>query len=354
MEENFKEKYSGLIECIKCEDSEKNDKKSSKYKIAQVGSKDAEMLDAYSRAVISVVESVGPAVVSISISDNNRIEEEGVFQPVGAGSGVIIAPDGYILTNSHVVSGIKNIEVTSYEQKKLKALVIGDDPETDLAIIKVNSSGLEYASLGNSSILKVGQLVIAVGNPFGFQSTVSTGVISAIGRSLRAQNGTLIENIIQHTAPLNPGNSGGPLLDSKGKIIGLNTAIIQMAQGIGFAIPSKTIERVVTQLMTIGRVKRYYLGISGTTRQVSQRFVRFHNLKSNYVVEVLSIDKNSPAYNADMHMGDFIININKTDILTIDDIYHILSDESYGDSLEIEIIRRENKIKLNVNPIEKK
>ena len=294
---------------------------------------------------------VGPAVVSISIG-NKTAENE--FQPTGAGSGVIIAPDGYILTNSHVVSQMEKIEVIFFEQDKLKANIVGDDPETDLAIIKVDSTGLPYASLGDSSKLRVGQLIIAMGNPFGFQSTVSTGVISATGRFLRAQNGHLIENIIQHTAPLNPGNSGGPLLDSKGKIVGINTAIIQMAQGIGFAIPSRTVEIIVTELMTTGKVKRYYIGISGFTRQVSPLFVRFHNLKNNHLVEILNVDKNSPAHKAGIHMGDFIIKINGSDIVNIDEIYHILSENKSGKSLEVDVIRRENKFKVNIMPEEKK
>ena len=182
-----------------------------------------ELLDAYSRAVISVVEHVGPAIVSISVGKESR---EAGFEPMGAGSGFVITPDGYLLTNSHVVSGARKIEAVFIDGQRLAAVVVGDDPSSDLAVIRVSASGLPYATLGDSAALQVGQLVIAMGNPFGFQSTVSTGVVSALGRSLRTQQGRLIENIIQHAAPLNPGNSGGPLLDSKGRVIGINTAII--------------------------------------------------------------------------------------------------------------------------------
>src|SRR5208337_2880487 len=193
---------------------------------------DVELLDAYSRAVITVVDAVGPAVLSISVGTQPRGNET---EKTGSGSGVMIAPDGYILTNDHVVHNAGQISVTLTDGTTLPATLVGVDPATDLAVIRADGSGLPYATLGDSSSLRVGQLIIAIGNPFGFQSTVSTGVVSALGRALRSRQGRLIENIIQHTAPLNPGNSGGPLVDSRGRIIGINTAIIMMAQGIGFS-----------------------------------------------------------------------------------------------------------------------
>ncbi|HSQ79347.1 MAG TPA: trypsin-like peptidase domain-containing protein, partial [Candidatus Bathyarchaeia archaeon] len=199
--------------------------------------RETELLDAYSRAVVGVVERTGPAVVSISLGAPGPSEE---FEPMGAGSGFVIAPDGYILTNSHVVMDAPRVDVTFTNGDRRAASLIGLDESTDLAVVRVNGSGLPFASLGDSAGLRVGQLVIAAGNPYGFQSTVSTGVVSALGRSLRTRQGRLIENIIQHTAPLNPGNSGGPLLDSRGRVVGINTAIIAMAQGIGFAIPANT------------------------------------------------------------------------------------------------------------------
>jgi S1-C subfamily serine protease len=214
---------------------------------------DVELLDAYSRAVTTVVEHVAPAVVSIVVETRSR-RQEPVF--AGAGSGVVIAPDGYVLTNSHVVRGFESLNVRFMDGVTRVANLVGDDPPTDLAVIQVDASGLPYAVIGDSDSLKVGQVVIAIGNPLGFDSTVSTGVVSALGRALRSQDGRLIENMIQHTSPLNPGNSGGPLVNSRGQVVGINTAIIAMAQGIGFSIPSNTANRVVSQLLSHGKVQR--------------------------------------------------------------------------------------------------
>jgi S1-C subfamily serine protease len=239
---------------------------------------DLELLDAYSRAVVSVVDSVGPAVVSISAGKNRGSAE---VDQVGAGSGVIIAPDGYILTNDHVVQNANRLKVRLTDGATLSATVIGKDPATDLAVIRADASYLPCSTLGSSDRLRVGQLVIAMGNPFGFQSTVSTGVVSALGRALRSTQGRLIENIIQHTAPLNPGNSGGPLVDSAARVVGINTAIIVMAQGIGFSIPGNTARWVVSQILTHGRVRRGFLGIAGRQRPLDRRIVRFHRLKKN-------------------------------------------------------------------------
>ena len=203
---------------------------------------DTNLLDAYSRAVINVVDQVGPAVVSINIGW--RVHSEGM-ESGGAGSGVLFAPDGYILTNSHVVHQATRLEIVLSDRRTFEAVVIGEDPATDLAVIRVHGSGLPFAALGNSDLLRVGQLAIAIGNPYGFQSTVSTGVVSALGRHWRHDNGRLIENIVQHTAPLNPGNSGGPLVDSRGEVIGINMAIIRDAQGLSFSIPAATARWVV-------------------------------------------------------------------------------------------------------------
>jgi S1-C subfamily serine protease len=232
---------------------------------------EVELLDAYSRAVITVVDAVGPAVVMVSKrkSSGNAPEQE------GAGSGIVIAPDGYILTNDHVVQGADTISVTMQDGTTLDALLVGTDPATDLAVIRANGSDLHYAVLGDSGKLKAGQLVIAIGNPFGFSSTVSTGVVSALGRALRSRDGRLIENIIQHTAPLNPGNSGGPLVDSRGRVVGINTAIIAMAQGIGFSVPADTAIWVVSQLLVHGRVRRGFLGLTAQQRPLNRRLSGF-------------------------------------------------------------------------------
>jgi S1-C subfamily serine protease len=311
--------------------------------------RDADLLDAYSRAVVSVVERTGPAVVSISIGAAERTEE---FEPAGAGSGFVIAPDGYVVTNSHVVQGAPRIEVTFMNGDRRKASLVGLDESTDLAVVCVNASGLPYASLGESAGLRVGQLVIAVGNPYGFQSTVSTGVVSALGRSLRTRQGRLIENIIQHTAPLNPGNSGGPLLDSRGRVVGINTAIIAMAQGIGFAIPSDTARSVVSQLITRGKVTRSYLGIVGLRRPLDRRFVRFYKLDKDQAVEIVSLAADGPAAAAGLQRGDILVTLGGRAVASIDDIFHVLAEWPVGQPLPARALRGKDLKEFVVIPLE--
>jgi len=308
-----------------------------------------DLLDAYSKAVIAVVDAVGPAVVSISVGQETRQAE---FEPVGAGSGFVITPDGYMLTNSHVVAGAKKIEAAFMDGTRLQAAVVGLDASTDLAVISVNASGLPYAELGDSSGLRVGQLVIAMGNPLGFQSTVSTGVISALGRTLRSQMGRLIENIIQHTAPLNPGNSGGPLLDAKGRVVGINTAIIAMAQGIGFSIPSNTAKWVVSQILSQGRVRRSYLGIVGHQRLLDRRIVRFHKLKENYAVEIVGIEPRGPAKASGLRTGDLVVAIDRNSVTNVDDMFRILAEWPVGRSLSLTVVRGKERLELSVVPVE--
>ncbi|MFZ5996864.1 MAG: S1C family serine protease [Nitrospirota bacterium] len=311
---------------------------------------DVELLDAYSRAVIKVVDTVGPAVVGIAIGKDSA--HYGPEQ-VGAGSGVIIAPDGYILTNDHVVHNADVVLAVLADGTRLATSLVGTDPATDLAVLRANSaSTLPYAPFGDSAQLHAGQLVIAIGNPFGFQSTVSTGVVSALGRALRSQEGRLIENIIQHTAPLNPGNSGGPLVDSRGRIIGINTAIIMMAQGIGFSIPSNTAKWVVSQILTYGRVRRGYLGIAGRQRMLDPRLARFHNVANELAVEVISVDPYGPAGQAGMLQGDLIVAVNKHRVSGIDDIHRYLSEWPIGQPIVLTIIRGRERIELDVVPIE--
>lgn len=310
---------------------------------------DVELLDAYSKAVITVVDAVGPAVTSISVGKQIRGSEP---EQVGAGSGVVIAPDGYILTNDHVVHNAKQLTVTLTNGATLGATLVGTDPSTDLAVIRADGANLPYATLGNSSSLHVGQLVIAIGNPFGFQSTVSTGVVSALGRSLRSQQGRLIENIVQHTAPLNPGNSGGPLVDSRGRIVGVNTAIIMIAQGIGFAISSDTAKWVVSQLLLHGHVRRGYLGIAARQRPVSRRLLRFHGLKGDRAVEVVSIAAASPAELGGVQTGDLIIAIGGQAVSSVDDIHRFLSEGLIGQSVSLSIVRGKEKTEVRVTPTE--
>ena len=314
--------------------------------VSAEGRGDVELLDAYSRAVITVVDAVGPAVVGIS-AKSERKPAQG-----GSGSGVIITPDGYILTNDHVVRGAKRLTATLQDGTSLDAALIGADPATDLALIRADGSTLPYASIGESSALRVGQLVIAIGNPFGFQSTVSTGVVSALGRALRSSDGRLIEDIIQHTAPLNPGNSGGPLVDSRGRVVGLNTAIIVMAQGIGFSIPSDTAKWVVSQLLTLGRVRRGHLGITAQQRPLARRLVRFYQLAAEYGVEVMAVAPQSPASIGGIKEGDLIVAIDGHEVTSVDHIHRFLAEWPVGNPVRLNIIRGQDRMEVDVVPVE--
>ena len=311
---------------------------------------DHDLLDAYSRAVVEVVQSVGPAVVSITVGKKNLRKNT---EMSGGGSGFVIAPDGYICTNSHVISGAGAVEVTLMDGEHLPATVIGHDAATDIGLIRVVASGLQYVTFSEMHPLQVGQLVIAMGNPLGFQSTVSTGVVSATGRALRAQNGRLIANIIQHTAPLNPGNSGGPLLNSRGLIVGINTAIIAMAQGIGFAVPSTTVHWVVPQLLSYGKVRRLFLGIQGQTRLLSRKMMRFHQLDQNAACEIMGVEPKSPAAAADMHIGDLIVAINNHTVENMDDIFFQLSELPLTQPIAVRIVRRSTIVETSVAPSER-
>lgn len=310
---------------------------------------DVELLDAYSRAVTTVVGAIGPSVVSIAVQmpTGRSNELQG-----GAGSGVVIAPDGYILTNSHVVASAASVQVAFPDGTVRPADVVGRDPPTDLAVIHVNATSLAYAMLGDSDALRVGQLVIAIGNPLGFQSSVSTGVVSSLGRAIRGIDGRLIESIIQHTAPLNPGSSGGPLVDSRGRVIGVNTAIIAMAQGIGFAIPSRTAEWVASQLLTRGRVRRGYLGISVRPRPISRSLLRYHNLPGDVMVEVISVQPDGPAARAGIRQGDLIASIDAQDVRTPDDLHRTLTHWSTGQSVRVTVIRSQERLQMDVTPVE--
>lgn len=313
---------------------------------------DVELLDGFSKAIITVVNAVTPAVVSI-VTHTQAKRNRHNSPAAGSGSGVVFAPDGYILTNSHVVRETKSLEVHLTEGITRSATVVGEDAATDLAVIRVEESGLPYLPFGNSDKLRVGQLVIAVGNPFGFDSTVSNGVVSALGRALRSQEGRLIENIIQHTAPLNPGNSGGPLVNTHGEIIGLNTAIIAMAQGLGFAIPANTATWVITQLLTHGQVRRGYLGIVGQTRPLGPRLKRFHKLTKDQAVEVMSVDDHGPSKQAGIRKNDIIIGLNDHEVTNMDDLFRYLTEWKPGNTVTITIIRRKEKISFDVIPATK-
>lgn len=319
----------------------------SPCEVGDAAKSDVELLDAYSRAVITVADAAGPAVVSIIAGQPSKGNEP---EQAGTGSGVIIAPDGYILTNDHVVHNAKQLSVTLTSGATLPAAIVGTDPATDLAVIRAVEGSLPFAALGDSGSLRVGQLVIAIGNPFGFQSTVSTGVVSALGRALRSRDGRLIESIIQHTAPLNPGNSGGPLVDSRGRIVGINTAIIMMAQSIGFSIPSNTAKWVVSQILTHGRVRRGYLGINARQRPLGRRLVLFHNLKLDSAVEVLSVETDGPAARGGLQSGDIIVAINGQEVSNVDHIHRFLSEWPVGKAVTLTVIRRQERIDREVIP----
>ncbi|HOI59060.1 MULTISPECIES: trypsin-like peptidase domain-containing protein [unclassified Methanoculleus] len=313
------------------------------------GESDADLLDAYSRAVIRVVESAGPAVVSVAVEKNLQGRRG---EQIGAGSGVIVAPEGYIMTNNHVVQGAGRIEVRMPDGTALPARLVGADAATDLAVLRADTENLPYASFGDSEALSVGQLAIAIGNPLGFDSTVSTGVLSALGRAFRSRDGRRIENIIQHTAPLNPGNSGGPLVDSRGRVIGINTAIIPMAQSICFSIPSNTATWVLPQLVADGRVRRGYLGIVGQSRPLPRSLVAALELTGRHAVEVVSISRASPAGRAGLRPGDLIIAINEIPIACIDDLHRFLATWPIAEPATLTLIRGGREITLPIIPAE--
>ncbi len=315
----------------------------------KTANEDNNLLDAYSKAVVDVVDKIGPAVVSINVGW--RIEEHGM-QRGGAGSGVIFAPDGYILTNSHVVHNATQLSVVLNNGKTYEAELVGDDPATDLAVIRVQANNLPFARIGDSDSLRVGQLAIAIGNPLGFQSTVSTGVVSATGRHLRSQQGRLIENIVQHTAPLNPGNSGGPLVDSKGQVIGINVAIIHMAQGLSFAIPANTAKWVVSQILLHGRVKRGYLGIAGRKVPVDQRLNQFYTLENKSAVHIEHVEGNSPADRIGLREYDLIVAAEGEAINDVDDLHRFLSQWPLGRPFTLTIIRNDELHDADIVPVE--
>jgi S1-C subfamily serine protease len=314
---------------------------------------DEDAFDAYSRVVVSVAERLGPAVVNIgAIHRRTRPTRQGPvpFEAPGAGSGVIIAPDGYILTNSHVVHEASRLEATLADGRTLPARLIGDDPATDLAVIRIDAAGLPTAVLGDSERLRVGQLVIAIGNPLGFQATVTAGVVSALGRSLRSQSGRLIENMIQTDAALNPGNSGGPLVDSRGRVVGINTAIIQGAQGICFAIPVNTARWVVGLLIKEGKVRRAYLGVVAEPRPLASRFAREHGLTQAAGLGVMQVSPGSPADLAGIRPGDTIVSLGGEPVTSVDDVHRFLNRAQAGSTAKVGVLRGGDRIDLTVLP----
>jgi S1-C subfamily serine protease len=309
---------------------------------------DQALLDAYSRAVIDVVDRVGPAVVRLDLETN------GDKRRGGTGSGVIVAPDGLVLTNSHVVGGGTGVKVTTVDGRSLGARVVGNDPDTDLALVRVDAPvTLPAAALGNSKLLRRGQLVIAIGNPLGFESTVTTGVVSALGRSLRAQSGRLIDDVIQTDAALNPGNSGGPLVSSHGEVVGINTAVIMGAQGICFAGAANTASFVLGELVRHGRVRRAYIGIAAQQFSLSRRRRHAAGLSQESAVIIASIEPGSPAERAGLAGGEIILALDGTAVTGADDLIRLLAGEKIGRSVEIETLRNGEHRRVSLTPNER-
>jgi len=312
---------------------------------------DSLLLDEYSRTVVAAVERVAPSVVNIEIRQR-RGSRAHAHEIGGSGSGFVITPDGFILTNSHVVHGATEIRTNLPDGGEHPAQLIGDDPDTDLAVIRIDAPRLAHVRLADSEKLRVGQIVVAIGNPLGFQASVTAGVISALGRSMRAQSGRLIDNIIQTDAALNPGNSGGPLVNSAGEVIGVNTAMIRPAQGICFAIASNTAKFVAGWLIKEGKIRRSYIGVAGQNVPIHRRIVRYYNLPRETGVLVVSIEKSSPAERAGLREGDLIIAFNGRPIGSVHDLHKMLVGEQIGVTATLALLRQTDKLELSILPAE--
>jgi len=328
------------------------------WRVPTPSGSDDSLLDAYSRAVINAAEKVSPSVVNIGVRQRER-GRRGMHpgprgEGQGNGSGFIFTSDGFILTNSHVVHRATAVEVTLSDGRRVQAEMVGDDPDTDLAVVRISAPSLVPASLGDSDPIRVGQLVIAIGNPYGFQCTVTAGVVSALGRSLRSRSGRLIDNVIQTDAALNPGNSGGPLVTSSGEVIGVNTAIILPAQGICFAIAVNTAKFVAGRLIKDGKVRRGYIGVGGQSVPLPGRVARFHQVPVQSGILVASIEGGSPAERAGLLEGDVIVEYNGHPVAGIDDLHRLLTDTQVGVRSPLTIIRRAEKIVLEIVPEESK
>jgi S1-C subfamily serine protease len=305
---------------------------------------DVELLDAYSKAVVHVVEKVGPAVVGVTV--------RGARGRGGGGSGVLFTPDGYILTNAHVVAGAREMRVTRTDGSEHTAILVGTDPATDLAVIRIEGTHLPHAELGSSASLRVGQLVVAIGNPLGFSNTVSAGVVSALARSMRAQDGRLIDPILQTDVALNPGNSGGPLVDSHARVVGINTMIILGAQGLSFSVPIDTARWVIGQLMTAGRVRRGYLGLAGQVRPLPKRLARRLELAVETGVHVMQVEPGKPAARGGLLPGDVIVAMDGKPVRNVDEVHRLLDAGSVGRKLPVRAVRGNDVVDLEVTPAE--
>ena len=313
---------------------------------------DSTLLDAYSQAVVSTAEKISPSVVKIDVTQTGRTPSGEARERQGGGSGFVFTPDGLILTNSHVVHGATRITVSLPDGRRSPAHTIGDDPATDLAVIRIDAPNLIAAPLGDSQRLRVGQLAIAIGNPYGFQYTVTAGVVSALGRSLRSYSGRLIEDVIQTDASLNPGNSGGPLVTSDGQVVGVNTATIMGAQGLCFAIGINTAKFVAGRLLREGRIRRSYIGVEAQTTPLHRRLVRFYDLPQESGVVVISVENDSPAGRAGLREGDVVVALDGKPVAGVDDLHRLLTDARVGVSNSLTVLRWTEKLELNIVPEE--
>jgi S1-C subfamily serine protease len=306
---------------------------------------DGALLDAYSQAVVHAAEAIGPSVVKIEVLGRNGERR-------GSGSGFVITPDGFVLTNSHVVHGAERIEVTLADGRHPDAQIVGDDPDTDLAVVRVYAPQLHPVRLGDSKRTRVGQLAIAIGNPYGFQATVTAGVVSALGRSFRANTGRLMDDIIQTDAALNPGNSGGPLVNSHGEVIGVNTAVILPAQGLCFAIGIDTAKYVAGWLIKDGKIRRSHIGVGGQNVPVSRRLMRYHKLSAPNGVLVIAVSGGSPAARTGVREGDVMVEFNGRPIPSIDALHKLLTSEQIGAAAGLTVLRGAEKLVLSITPEE--
>jgi len=313
-------------------------------RIADAVEDDRDRLDAYSRAVTSAVERVSPAVV--------KIDARGKNQTGGSGSGFVFTPDGLVITNSHVIAGAGRLTVTRPDGRSARGDLVGDDPDTDLAVLRIDGDSLPVASLGDSGIVRPGQIAIAIGNPYGFDCSVTAGVISALGRSLRARSGRLMDDIIQTDASLNPGNSGGPLVTSRGEVIGVNTAMILPAQGLSFAIASNTVRFVVSRLIRDGRIRRSYLGIGGQKVPVSRRLARHHGMAITSGLLVATVEPGSPAERAGLEQNDIIVAFRDSPVSGVDDLHRALTEDQIGVPSEVTVFRGIEKRRMTITPAE--
>ena len=314
-----------------------------------------EILDSYSRTIVNVAKKVSQSVVQVRVvkreDKTKQISKSNYFGPMEAnGSGFIISTDGLIITNNHVAGDCEKITITLQDGRSYNPIIIGLDPYTDLAVLKIDAEGLKTISFGNSDGLQVGQMAIAVGNPFGFNYTVTAGVVSALGRSLRTESGRMIDNVIQTDAALNPGNSGGPLVNSIGEVIGVNTAIIAMAQGLCFAVSSNLTRHVVGKLILEGKMKRAFLGIAGQTIKLSDRIIAYNKLEVISGVYVSEKDRYEGIFNTDLFLGDIIVGLNEKPVQSVDDLQLLLDESKIGKVIDLDVLRNSKRTKVQVIP----